>query len=79
MVSAMRIDRVALVISMSQWRIASTSPIRADVPSITSTITPSYPSGFGPEMARPASHAAMARRIAFTSTGVSASGVCGGR
>jgi hypothetical protein len=59
---------------------ASTSPIRAEVPSITSTIAPSWPSGLGPEMWSAAlSHWAIAARITFTPGAVSASGMCGSR
>ena len=66
-----------LVRSMSRRWIASTSPIRAEVPSMTSTIAPSWPSGFGPEIARPASQAAITARMALTSSGLSAFGTCG--
>lgn len=52
--------------------------MRAEVPSMTSTIAPSWPSGFGPEIERPASQNAIAVRIAFTSAGVSAFGVDAG-
>jgi hypothetical protein len=31
------------------WPMASTAPIRAEVPSMISMIAPSFPSGFGPE------------------------------
>lgn len=53
--------------------------MRADVPSMTSMIAPSCPSGLGPEYERPASQNAIAVRIAFTSAGVSAFGVDAGR
>jgi len=53
--------------------------MRAEVPSMTSTIAPSCPSDLGPEIERPASQYAIAVRIAFTSTGVSAFGVDAGR
>ena len=79
MVPVMRIDGVALVTSMSRRRIASTSPMRAEVPSMTSMIAPSCPSGFGPDGERPASQYAIAARTAFTSAGVSAFGVDTGR
>jgi hypothetical protein len=39
-----------LVMSTSRRRMAMTSPIRAEVPSITSMIAPSWPSSLGPEM-----------------------------
>ena len=79
MVPLMRIDGTGFVTSMSHRRIASTSPMRAEVPSITSTIAPSCPSGFGPDGERPASQNAIAARTAFTSSGVSAFGVDAGR
>lgn len=61
--------------SRSRRRIARTSPIRAFVPSMTSTIWPSWPSGFGPHVPRGCSHALMTARIALTSLAVSAVGV----
>lgn len=53
--------------------------MRAEVPSMASTIAPSCPSGFRPEIERPASQYAIAVRIAFTFAGVSAFGVDAGR
>jgi hypothetical protein len=64
-----------VVRSRSRRRIASTSPIRAEVPSITSTICPSWPSGFGPEVPRADSQALITARIALTSAAVKAVGV----
>ena len=79
MVPVIRIDGVALVTSISRRRMASTSPIRADVPSMTSMMAPSCPSGLGPEYERPNSQYVIAARTAFTSAGVGAFGVEAGR
>src|SRR4051794_38130869 len=46
MVPAIRMDGGGPVISMSRRRMARTSPMRAEVPSIASTMAPSCPSGF---------------------------------
>jgi hypothetical protein len=67
-----------LVTSTSHLRIASTSPMRAEVPSMTSMICSNCPSGLGP--ARPDSRRQLrtARRIASTCSTVRAIAVEGG-
>ncbi len=65
----------AVVTSTSQRRMASTSPIRADVASMTSTIWPSWLSGFGPHVPRVCSQTLITARIALTCAGLRASGV----
>lgn len=76
---AMRMVGIAPVMLMSRRRMANTSPIRAEAPSITPTINPSCPSGLGPLAHSPRSQCAIAALTALTSTALSAVGVDGGR
>lgn len=70
-------DSTGLVTSTSPRRTASTSPIRAEVPSM---IAPIWPTGLRPEMwLTERSYWAAATRITLTSGAVSGSGVCGSR
>ena len=78
MVPLMRIYGGALTMSISRRRIASTSPTRVDVPSITSTIAPSCPSGFGPEGESPGLPERDRGADGVHLGGVSAFGVVGG-
>lgn len=66
------------VTSTSHRRIASTSPIRAEVPNITSMMASSSPSGLGPDKPLPLRHSRTAQRITSTSATVSAIAVEGG-
>ncbi|MFV0427958.1 MAG: hypothetical protein ACK5KO_00800 [Arachnia sp.] len=68
----------ATVTSTSRLRIASTSPMRPEVPSMTSMICSNCPSGFGPDKPAPRRQPQTATLIASTWAEVSALACDGG-